>query len=95
MKRLKHESHPRPTQPRASVVVERADVLTIERDPAGVGRIEAGDQIEQGGLAGARLAHDGDVLTRRELQRNAAEHRSRRRSSKDLLTFSTCSIRSR
>ncbi len=72
MKRLKDESHARPPQPRAAGIVERGHVLTGDDDAARVRHVEPGDEIEQRGFAGARLAHDGDVLARGELQRHVS-----------------------
>jgi len=37
----------------AAVGRQRGDVLAVEEDPAGVGRLEAGDDAQQGGLAAA------------------------------------------
>ena len=50
------------------------DRRAVEDDAAGVGRQEAGDQRDQRGLAGARVADDGDELAFLHGQVDAAEH---------------------
>ena len=67
--------------------------LTGDDDAARVRHVEPGDEIEQRGLAGARLAHDGDVLAGGELQRHVVRaRRAARAPAKDLLTLSTASM---
>ena len=49
------------------------DVLAVDRDVAGGGGVEAGDQVEQGGLAGAGAADQGDELAAGDLERDVAD----------------------
>ena len=57
----------------SSIVVEFADQLVVEPVfPLG-GRVEAADEVHQGGLAGAGGAHDGDVLIVLDAQVDAAQ----------------------
>jgi hypothetical protein len=55
------------------VVVELGDVVAVEPVLALGGRVEAADQVHQGGLAGAGGAHDGDVLVVLDAERDAAQ----------------------
>lgn len=60
-----HESHP--------VFGEAGDIFAIEDDCARGGRIEAGEQTEEGALAAAGGAHDGRELTARNEKVDAFE----------------------
>jgi len=55
------------------VIVERGDVVAVEPVAAAGGRVEASDEVHQGGFAGAGGAHDGDVLVVADAQVDAAE----------------------
>ncbi len=58
---------------RQLVVVEFADQLAVEPVLALGRRIEAADQVHQRRLAGARRAHDGDVLVVPDAEIDAAQ----------------------
>ena len=73
VERLEHEAQPFAAQDGQRVVVERRQVDAAEPHRTGVGAVEAGDQVEQRGLADARLAHDRDVIARGELEVDAGE----------------------
>ncbi len=49
------------------------EVLAVEPDVALVGGLEEVDATQQGGLAGARRADDGDDLARHDLEVDAAQ----------------------
>ena len=53
------------------VGTEGGDVVAVEGDPAGVRPLEAGDQIEERGLAGAVRPDDADQLARRHREGDA------------------------
>ncbi len=74
---LEDEADLVPPQAGAGVLVEPRDVLAADDDAAGVRRIEAGDQVQQGGLAGARLADHGDVLAGGQFEIERIEDRPR------------------
>ena len=56
---------------------EMAHALVDEPDLAGVGRLEQPQDIEQGGLARPRSAHDGHELSRLGLYVDAGQHGNR------------------
>ena len=47
---------------------QAADVLAVEQDAAGLQGKRPGNRLEQHGLAGARLPHDGEYLVRLDMQ---------------------------
>ena len=49
------------------------DVLPLEADIAGIGPVEPGHEIEQGGLAGAVRADDADQLALGEIEVDAVD----------------------
>ena len=51
-----------------------ADVGAVQGDAARGRVVEAGNEVHEGGLAGAARAHDGDRLALRDLQVDAAQH---------------------
>ncbi len=55
------------------VVVQLADLLTIQPVLAAAGRIQAPDQVHQRGLARSRRPHDRDVLVAADLQIHSAQ----------------------
>ena len=69
---------------RERVVVERGEIDAVDRDRAGIGPLEPGDEVEQRRLADARLADDRDELAARDVERQAAEDRPRRRTRERL-----------
>src|SRR3712207_6990132 len=54
-------------------VLHAGDVLAADVDGAVGGAVEAGEQVHERGLAGARGAHDGRELAGGDLERDAAE----------------------
>ena len=84
MERLEDEAHPHAPQLGQRVVVERRELDAVERDRAGVGPIEARDEIEQRRLADPRFAHHGDVVAGSELEVDVAKHEARTRSRERL-----------
>ncbi len=52
---------------------EGGDVLIAEANQPGIGKIEPGDEAQQGGLAGARRADEGDELAFLQPERNVVE----------------------
>ena len=76
---LENKTEAVPAQARERVVAERGELHAAERDRAAVGDVEPGDEVEQRRLADPRLAHYRDVVARRELELDAAEHRARAR----------------
>ena len=62
MKGLKHEADGAAAQQRDGVVVQSREIHAVEQHAAGVGAIEAGQQIEQRRFADAGFAHDGEIL---------------------------------
>jgi hypothetical protein len=52
---------------------DRRDVLAAVPHLAGVGRLEPGDDAEEGGLPAAGRAEEGDELTLRDLERDVPE----------------------
>ncbi|MNC35383.1 hypothetical protein D3C75_838670 [compost metagenome] len=62
LERLEHEAHMFGAHPRALVFIQRPQVVASEDDLAGAGLVEAGEQAEQGRLARARGADDGQAV---------------------------------
>src|SRR5207302_2185578 len=58
-------------------VVERVDVAAVDGHRARVGRLQAAQDVEQGALAAAARAHDGDELSGDDVERDAGEHLAR------------------
>jgi hypothetical protein len=48
-------------------------LAAVESVMTGTGRVEAANQVHQGGLAGAGGSHDGDVFAALDLQRHVAQ----------------------
>ena len=84
MERLEDEAHARAAQQRAGILVETADVAAFEAHGTGVRHLEPGDEVEQRGLSDPGLAHDRDVLARRDLEPDAIEHAPSRRAAERL-----------
>src|SRR5436309_1199507 len=55
---LEHESDFPPAQQLQFVLIETSDVLSLEKDLAGGGRVQSGEQAEKRALAAPRSAHD-------------------------------------
>ena len=50
-----------------------AEVAALEDNVAGVGLVQAGQQVEQGGLAGTGTAGNGEELAGHDVQVNAVD----------------------
>ena len=57
----------------SSLSFERRDLDPVDLDRALGAAVEAGEDVHQGRLAGARRAHDGGEMAARDLERDAAE----------------------
>ena len=55
-------------------VVELAEVFAIEQHRAARGPVQRADDLQQGALAGAGRADDGDSFAARDFERHGAEH---------------------
>jgi hypothetical protein len=55
------------------IVVHLADLAAVEFVSAGGRRVQAAEQVHQGGFAGAGRPHDGDVFAALDFQRDAAQ----------------------
>ena len=73
VERLEHEADVRAAQSREVAVLHARDVLAGDPDGARGGRVEAGEQVHERRLAGARRAHDGRELAGGQVERDAAE----------------------
>ena len=79
VERLEDEAHAVAPKRGQRIVVERGELDAVDRDRARVGAVEPGHEIEQRGLADARLAHHGDEVAGRELEIDVAEDGARPR----------------
>ena len=84
MERLEDETHAGASQSGAPGIIERGEVLPGDDDAARVRHVEPGDEIEERGLAGAGLAHHGDVLAGGEVQRHVVQHDARARARRKI-----------
>ncbi len=75
MECLEDKSDRASTQQGDGIIVQCRKVDAIEQHTAGVGFIEAGQQIEQRRLADAGLAHDGQVLALPQFEIQALKNR--------------------
>ncbi len=75
MECLEDKSDGAATQQGDGVIIQCREVDAIKQHSAGVGFIEAGQQIEQCRLADAGLAHDGQVLALPQFEIQALEQR--------------------
>src|SRR5262245_51721244 len=73
------------TRHAAAVGRESGDVLAPEADAPAVGSEDAGDQVEQRGLAGAVRPHDPDDRARRDLEAHAPHRLHPREGLRDAL----------
>jgi len=71
---LKHESDRTPPQQRHRVVTKRRQIDAFEDDAAAIGAVQSGEQIEQGRLADAGLAHDREIFARLQHQFDPFEY---------------------
>ncbi len=74
VERLEHEADRGQAQGGAPLLVELPQILTRDHDLSGAGLVEAREQGEQGGLAGAGGADDGDRLAREHLDRDPVQN---------------------
>jgi hypothetical protein len=64
LERLEHEADPLVAQPCELAVVHAGHVAPGDPQGAAARSVQASQQVHEGGLAGARRAHDGDELAR-------------------------------
>ena len=82
VERLEDEAGPVATQARRIVVGQLADDLALEDDLAGRRPVEAAEDLEQGRLARARRAHQGDELAGLDRERDATQCLDDRRTER-------------
>jgi hypothetical protein len=70
---LEDEADVAPAQPVEPRLAHAPHRLAAERDTALRGRVEHAHQVEEGGLARAAASDDRDVISRRDLEVDAAE----------------------
>ena len=70
---LEHEAHRLGAQCGARVFVRGMDRRAVQPDLAAAGHVQAGQQREQGGLAGTGLADDRDPFAGGDVQADAVE----------------------
>ena len=75
MEGLEDEAHLRAPPQGALGIVQRAEVGAAVHDAPGIPVVQPGHAVEQGGLAHARVAHDGDKLAGRHGEVHILEHR--------------------
>src|SRR3954468_11693720 len=73
MEGLEYEADVAAAQRGAPFLVERVDARSRELDLAPAGRVESGEQAEQGGLAGTRCADDRQAGAAAHLEGHAFE----------------------
>ena len=71
---LEHETDVLAAPVRELAVAEAVDALAFYLDLATAGRVQPPDQVEQGGLAGARGPHQGDEIATRYFQVQTMQH---------------------
>ena len=64
LERLEHETCQSSAQARAAIFIEGENIHAVEIHRAAAGRIQPGQQAEQGGLAGTGRAEDGEAVAR-------------------------------
>src|SRR6266567_1595764 len=70
---LKNETESGPAHGGEQIVIHLRDILAAEPVAAGRRPIEATEQVEQSGFATARRTHDAEVITRLDVERDAAQ----------------------
>ncbi len=76
VKGLEDEAELVPPQKGSGIIALGIYIDTVKKDFPGIGRLEAGDDVEQSRFADAGFADDGDVLARGDLERDGAQHRA-------------------
>jgi hypothetical protein len=71
---LEDEAHAAAAQPGGGIVVETGDRRAIDHHLAAVGRIQTGDQVQQGRLADPGFPHHGDEFAGCETVREVRQH---------------------
>src|SRR5690606_38108955 len=71
---LEHEADMLGTPAGQLAGLELVDTLAVDADAAGGGRIQAADQVQQGGLARARRAHQGEEIATLDVEVDAVQH---------------------
>ncbi len=76
MKKLENGAHPVP--PQLGELIGRAlgQVIAVQHDPAVIRRVDPGEAIQQGALAGTGRAHDRNPLPAAYLEREIVQDRS-------------------
>jgi hypothetical protein len=85
-----HEQRFAGTQPRAGILVEVVEAFAEQPHLAAAGVVESGQQAQQGGLAGARSADDGERLAGFDREADIGEDVQRALSGGDALRQSAC-----
>ena len=75
MERLEHEAEVASAPQRHGVVVAEIHGGAVEAHRAAIGPVEARDDVEEGGFAGAGLADDGDPFARADREPDVLEER--------------------
>ena len=52
----------------SGIVIKPSNFPVVQRDGAGIGQIQAGNQIQQGRFAAAGIADNGDIVARQEFE---------------------------
>ena len=68
VKRLEDKTDFRAAKKRAALVVECGEFNVVDRYRARIRRVESGDEVEQGGLAGTRLPANRHEFTTRDIK---------------------------
>ena len=74
MVRLENEADFTPAQEGHLIFAEPGDVLAIQNDVTGTGRVEAGQQAEQGAFAASGWSHNGNELAVLDVKINATQN---------------------
>src|SRR5262249_28081292 len=72
---LEDEAHVRRAPIRELGLAEARDVLAAHEDEARIRLVDAGDEVEERGLSGARRTHERDEVALGDVQRDVHEHR--------------------
>jgi hypothetical protein len=90
---LENEAHLVPAQAGERVLVKLGVVAAIQRQPPTVWPIQPGNEVEQGGLADAGFANDGDVFARLQSQRHVPQHAAAIKPAGDVFDFEHKGVR--
>ncbi len=87
MKRLKHEPNMLAAKCRPAILVEFREIGAGDQHAAGARRVESREQRQQGRLARARLADDGQSLAGSHTEAHIGENGQRPRGAGDRLRY--------